>query len=182
MDVLSNEGVRASFFLLGSRAEAAPEVVDREVAEGHEVACHTYAHLNAWRVWPWQAIADIRRGYESLRPWVKPNGLFRPAHGKSNIFTEYHLRRRGALTGWWTDDSGDTWPVLPEIKWLVEKIRRSRGGVILFHDFDRQSTNAQDRESYVLTATKALLGLAAEEGLHVMTLGEVMSRMGSKAG
>src|SRR6266545_3694181 len=41
---LKHECVRATFFLLGRNAAAHPALARRELAEGHTVAHHTYAH------------------------------------------------------------------------------------------------------------------------------------------
>ncbi len=46
LDVLQRNGVRATFFCTGNFAEHAPEVMQRIMDEGHEVACHGVDH---WR-------------------------------------------------------------------------------------------------------------------------------------
>ena len=40
LDVLKEQGVKATFFCTGNFAENAPEVMQRIMDEGHEVACH----------------------------------------------------------------------------------------------------------------------------------------------
>ena len=44
LDALRTDGARATFFVLGKHAERYPEVVERIVREGHEVATHGYDH------------------------------------------------------------------------------------------------------------------------------------------
>ena len=44
LDVLKENGVRATFFCTGNFAEHAPEVMQRILREGHEVACHGVDH------------------------------------------------------------------------------------------------------------------------------------------
>ncbi|MDR0268042.1 polysaccharide deacetylase family protein [Paenibacillus sp.] len=46
LDVLKSEGVKATFFLVGNRIEAHPEIVQRMVNEGHVVGNHSYNHAN----------------------------------------------------------------------------------------------------------------------------------------
>ena len=46
LDVLKDNNVRATFFCTGNFAEHAPEVIERILREGHEVACHGVDH---WR-------------------------------------------------------------------------------------------------------------------------------------
>ena len=45
LDILKNEGVPATFFILGSRAEKHPEVLKRAYDEGHYIANHGYSHV-----------------------------------------------------------------------------------------------------------------------------------------
>ena len=44
LDVLKANGVKATFFCTGNFAEHAPEVMQRIMDEGHEVACHGVDH------------------------------------------------------------------------------------------------------------------------------------------
>jgi peptidoglycan-N-acetylglucosamine deacetylase len=46
LDVLKKEGVKATFFCVGNRIEAHPDVVKRMVAEGHVLGNHSYSHPN----------------------------------------------------------------------------------------------------------------------------------------
>ncbi len=46
LDILAENNVPATFFVMGSRAIAYPEIVQRMVADGHIVGNHTYFHPN----------------------------------------------------------------------------------------------------------------------------------------
>jgi peptidoglycan/xylan/chitin deacetylase (PgdA/CDA1 family) len=46
LDCLKENGVKATFFCTGNFAQRAPQVMERIMAEGHEVACHGVDH---WR-------------------------------------------------------------------------------------------------------------------------------------
>ncbi|KIL35460.1 chitooligosaccharide deacetylase [Cohnella kolymensis] len=46
LDVLKKEGVSATFFVVGNRVQAHPDVVMRMVREGHQLGNHTYNHAN----------------------------------------------------------------------------------------------------------------------------------------
>lgn len=45
LDVLKQENVKATFFVLGSRVEKMPDMVKRMYEEGHYVASHGYSHV-----------------------------------------------------------------------------------------------------------------------------------------
>ena len=66
LDALKRECARATFFLLGRNAAAHPALARRELAEGHTVAHHTFAHplLNHMRVGA--AEAEIDRGIAAV--------------------------------------------------------------------------------------------------------------------
>lgn len=45
LEILKNEEVKATFFVLGSRVELYPEIVKQEYNEGHYIANHGYSHV-----------------------------------------------------------------------------------------------------------------------------------------
>ena len=45
LDLLKQENIKASFFVLGSRVELNPDVLKREYEEGHFLANHGYSHI-----------------------------------------------------------------------------------------------------------------------------------------
>jgi peptidoglycan/xylan/chitin deacetylase (PgdA/CDA1 family) len=163
LDVLRTAGAPATFFLLGRRAAGNERIIARARADAHELACHGQDHLNAWKVWPWRATADVRRGYETLTHWVPRDGLYRPPHGKMVFPTLWVIRRRRARIAWWTIDSGDTHPQLPRPQSVADRVARAGGGVVLMHDFDR----GLDRARFVLDTTQLLLETALREDLTI---------------
>lgn len=44
LDLLKQEKIKATFFVLGNRAKANPELIQREFEEGHYIANHGYSH------------------------------------------------------------------------------------------------------------------------------------------
>ena len=173
LDLLAAHNARATFFLLGRRVPGAESIVERIASVGHELGCHSLNHLNAWEVWPSRALEDVRAGYLSLERWLGPDAIFRPPHGKLVYPVWQYLRQHRAPLGWWTEDSGDTHMKLPDPGICIERARRSGGGVILLHDFDR---DAGSRQEYVLRTTEGMLKLAKDEGLTVLPLGELLRR------
>jgi len=169
LDLLAARGVHATFFPLGERARRSPELLDRVIAEGHEVGCHSERHLHAVRHGPFAALRDALTGVHSLSRWLTHPLLFRPPYGKLDLVTWIALSFRGIRLGWWTLDSGDTAPTR-DIEHLNELVRRNRGGVVLLHDFDRVSGHDQ----HVLELLSRLLDQARDEGLRVVPLRSVL--------
>ena len=91
LDLLQENGVKATFFVVGQRAEQYPEIVRRARDEGHLIESHTWSHqpLFCFLV-PSQLRTEIERGTESIwrisgvRPlfFRSPVGLRHPLLGK----------------------------------------------------------------------------------------------------
>ena len=45
LDLLKQENIKATFFVLGNRAKSNPELIQREFEEGHYIANHGYTHV-----------------------------------------------------------------------------------------------------------------------------------------
>jgi peptidoglycan-N-acetylglucosamine deacetylase len=169
LDLLERSDARATFFMLGRHAQQHPQIVNRVIQDGHDVGCHSDQHLNAWKALPWRAVADINAGYKRLSPWIQPNGMFRPPHGKMTLATYCSIRLRRAPVWWWTIDSGDTHDVLPTASHVADSLRREGGGIVLMHDLDR----AAPRNDFVLELTAALLDVAKRESFEIRLLREL---------
>lgn len=50
LDILKQEGVPGTFFIVGQNGQANPELVKRIVAEGHEIGNHSFTHPNLGEV------------------------------------------------------------------------------------------------------------------------------------
>ena len=97
LDLLARQGVRATFFVVGARAEAHPELVRRMVAEGHVVGNHSYTH--SWR-FPLRSLGRTmeelcRTGEVLHRITGRQPRLFRPPFGVTNPTIARAVRRLG---------------------------------------------------------------------------------------
>lgn len=67
LDVLKEENVKATFFIVGKMAERRKYLVEREFAEGHTVAVHSYSHVyNDIYSSPEKLLKDIDRCNELI--------------------------------------------------------------------------------------------------------------------
>lgn len=46
MDILKNNNINATFFVVGKNVEANPDIIKRSYNEGNFIANHTYSHQN----------------------------------------------------------------------------------------------------------------------------------------
>jgi peptidoglycan/xylan/chitin deacetylase (PgdA/CDA1 family) len=166
--LLEAHDARATFFPLGERARAHPEVLAEIARREHEIGCHSERHGHSLRIGPVRAARDALQGLETLQPWLGARPLFRPPFGKLDLATWALLRWRGVRFGWWTLDSRDTaGGDAPDA--VVLDAMQAGGAVVLMHDFDGRS----ERSDYVLGVTERLLVAARQNGLRVVPLGEV---------
>ena len=67
LQLLDETGVRATFFVVGSVADAYPELVREVAARGHEIGSHTYGHELVYRLEPGAFKADLERSRAQLQ-------------------------------------------------------------------------------------------------------------------
>ena len=84
LDVLKDKKVPGTFFVIGKNADANPDIVRREWAEGDEIGNHTFTHPNLAEVSPLRARLELnatQRIIESLTG--HGTRLYRPPYGNS---------------------------------------------------------------------------------------------------
>jgi peptidoglycan-N-acetylglucosamine deacetylase len=117
LDELHSLGVPATFFLIGRDAEQWPEITRRIVADGNEIADHTYSHPNLDQETPEQVRDEILHGRDvlwSLAHDPSVRFLMRPPHGRYTMTTLRTAQGLGYHVVLWTDDSGDWRTLTPE--------------------------------------------------------------------
>lgn len=82
LDILHNYGVRATFFVVGNRAAAHPEMIRRMIREGHAIGSHSFTHPNGNKIDDAAFQSEILRTEQVLAgiTGYKPT-LFRPPYG-----------------------------------------------------------------------------------------------------
>lgn len=137
LDVLRRHHVKATFFLVGERAQAHPDIVRRLVAEGHTIGIHTWQHRNTF---PFGATATITADLQRTRNLLEqlagqPVTRFRPPFGVTNPHIGRAVRRLGLTTVGWSIRSHDTNPKRTRAD-IVQRIERRLhpGAIILLHD------------------------------------------------
>ena len=89
LDVLKENNIKATFFVLGSRAEFYPELIKRAYDEGHYIANHGYSHV-------YKSIYSSKE--ELLNEYNKTEQAIKNALGKDN-YNSHLFRFPGGSTG-----------------------------------------------------------------------------------
>jgi peptidoglycan/xylan/chitin deacetylase (PgdA/CDA1 family) len=160
LDLLEHFNARATFFVVGTRAEEYPHLITEILSRGHEIANHTYTHPSGmfWAASPARIAAEIDLCAEWLRSAPdRPARLFRAPAGLKNLFVHPELARRGLALIGWTVRGLDT--VKRESVLVAEKILREAkpGAIILLHEGHRV---AKDPEFNPRCLELTLSGLA----------------------
>ena len=70
LDLLAEAGARATFFVVGWQADRTPALIRDVVRQGHEIACHAYAHNFVYRQTPAEFREELRRSRGTLEAIV----------------------------------------------------------------------------------------------------------------
>jgi peptidoglycan-N-acetylglucosamine deacetylase len=97
LEELAKVGAKATFFLVGKKALAQPELVREIAAQGHAIGLHGFAHDRLFSLrGPAHVVTDIRRTQAAIASAGVPEPLlFRPPIGFVSHFTVGGARRAG---------------------------------------------------------------------------------------
>ena len=132
LDVLARHDARATFFVLGSLAQAHPDIIQRIAAEGHTIANHAWNHEDLAGLSLAAFDETISRTQAVLGDLAAP--CLRPPYGSIGAFTREWAASHGLTLMTW-DASPSDWnrPPAEEIADYLVKWARP-GVVILMHD------------------------------------------------
>jgi peptidoglycan/xylan/chitin deacetylase (PgdA/CDA1 family) len=137
LDVLAREGVRAAFFLIGQRAQQAPEQARRIADSGHDLGNHTWSHPSLWRCGPTHTEREIGDGHAAIADAAgAPPRFFRPPWGKTNLAMFGVARELGTPCVFWTVQPESRRPVLPAEQTRRGLARARAGAIYDLHDAD----------------------------------------------
>jgi peptidoglycan/xylan/chitin deacetylase (PgdA/CDA1 family) len=150
LDALKHECVHATFFLLGRNALAAPALARRELADGHTIAHHSFAHPLLSKMSLAAADAEVEHGIAAVERAVygassaKPRTpFFRfPGFASSPALLD-DMEKRG-LVVFGADLWASDWnPMTPqqELALLLHRLDAAGRGIILLHDTRAQTAN-----------------------------------------
>jgi peptidoglycan/xylan/chitin deacetylase (PgdA/CDA1 family) len=137
LNLLDRYEARATFFVIGAKARAFPELIGKIRGRGHEVANHTLTHPSHtfWRALESRIFAEIDGCDEALaRGLQRSRSFFRAPVGHKNFLVHPVLRRRGMLLIGWTARGFDTGKRQPEAV-AARIFKRTRPGtIVLLHE------------------------------------------------
>jgi peptidoglycan/xylan/chitin deacetylase (PgdA/CDA1 family) len=175
LDALARTGARATFFLVGERAERAADVVRRIVAEGHEIGNHSWSHRSLWLCGPRATSREIEHAHDRLAELAgTPPRHFRPPWGMVNAAMFSTLRRVGERCVFWSIQAEGQRPTRPE-RQVAYVLRRAHPGAIVdLHDAE----GTPEAPARLLQALPGLLGDLRASGYVLTTVADLLSPAG----
>lgn len=177
LDLLSLHNVKATFFVLGSKAEEHPDLIRRIHEAGHQIGVHNYTHLSNWLMTPWgvrkhqiNRSADIVEVITGTRPTY-----YRPPWGVINL-GDFFMRKDFKIIFWsimardWNSHIGKT-----QLKRnLLQSI--TDGSVILLHDSGETIGADRDAPKFMMQALDDVLHNLKERGFQCIRIDEMIEK------
>jgi peptidoglycan-N-acetylglucosamine deacetylase len=152
LKVLKKFKIEAAFFVIGSKAENNPDLVNQILEDGHAVGIHSYKHAFFFDLYARkkmerdlvkakEAIDQVAgkhggmgaRGHGGMVAW-EHGFLFRPPYGITNPTLARVVKRLGFIVVGWSIRSLDT--TIKDPRKVAERIKKRLhpGAVVLLHD------------------------------------------------
>ncbi len=170
LDILKEYNVKATFFCVGSNAESYPELIRREIAEGHEVANHTYNHYHVCKLSGSELESDIFACNDTLqRITGRRVRLFRPPEGVCSEDVKSICDKSDMTIVLWSVDTRD-WAHTPLEEMLCNvKSNVRNGSIILMHDFI-------GKNSPTPAALRQIIPMLRELGYEMVTVSQLVGQ------
>ena len=135
LDILAEQGVVASFFLIGERARRVPSLVRAIADAGHEIGNHSWSHRSLWLCGPARTRFEVHHAHGVLADLAgQTPRCFRPPWGMLNAALPAVLRDCGERVVLWSIQPEGLVPVRAE-RQVEHVLRRAGAGAIVdLHD------------------------------------------------
>jgi len=170
LDLLDRHAAKASFFCIGERAAAHPEIVRDIIRRGHSVENHSYRHPYAFACYSLSALRhEIERTQTEIRAITGTSPtFFRAPMGLRSPLLDPVIAQSKLRYVSWTRRGLDCFSRNPAVV-LCRLLRGlSAGDVLLLHD--GSCTQTKNGVPIVLTVLPALLADLARRGLQPVSL------------
>ncbi|WP_340026416.1 polysaccharide deacetylase family protein [Paenibacillus sp. FSL K6-1096] len=134
LNALQQNGLRATFFNVGQKAQSNPSLVLAQKNAGMWIGNHSWSHANLTQVSTAQATSEITQTQQTLQSitGTAPK-LFRPPYGATNAALKSIQAQNGLTEVLWNVDSQD-WNGAGTSQIVAAVGTMKNGDVILMHD------------------------------------------------
>lgn len=172
LDILLKNNAKATFFCIGKQIEKHPLILERIIAEGHNVGNHSYSHSNWNGFFSSNKIAsEIEQTKKIIAQFTnKKTRLYRPPFGVTNPNIAKAIAKTNQIVIGWNVRSLDT--VIDNETLILERIKKrvKPGSIILLHDTSEKTVSVLEQlllflqsEGYKTKTIEELLDIQAYE-------------------
>ncbi|WP_285400030.1 polysaccharide deacetylase family protein [Lysinibacillus sp. fls2-241-R2A-57] len=144
LDVLDKYNVKSTFFLIGKGVEKDPQLARLIVERGHEVASHSYNHLDVTTMTPEELQEDVVMAHRALTYALQEEPLlyFRPNKGLINEESAKVIAATGVKSIAMYDIASFDWNLEYTVSDIYNRVmsRVGPGKVIVMHVLDGTKT------------------------------------------
>ncbi|MGL5328290.1 MAG: polysaccharide deacetylase family protein [Peptostreptococcaceae bacterium] len=178
LDILKKHEVKATFFVIGEKVEYHPEIVKRELAEGHEIGNHTYTHINVSKRGYDDINNEISKTQEAIKKVTgEEPKIFRPPYRAiSKNMCDIVKNKNMNIVLWSSLDPRD-WSN-PGVYYIVNTIdtKVENGNIILLHDYN----NLRNSKSQTIQALDSVITNLKSKGYKFVTVSEMIEHLDKK--
>lgn len=137
LDLLDRHCAKATFFVIGEKAEKHPDLIREIHRRGHQIGNHSWSHPRAtfWCLGPWATCREIVKCQRAVEGIIgQAPQVFRAPVGHYNFFVHPILKNEGLELIGWSSRGFDGVAVSTED--VLRRIRETagEGGIILAHE------------------------------------------------
>ncbi len=151
LSVLAKYGLKATFFVVGSRARTNPEILKQIYAAKHQIALHTWSHPSLSSLTDDQIKAELLWNMKAVQDAIGTTPkFFRPPFGDYNGRVRRIASGLGLTIIMWNTDSNDwravqnpaakQWTIGNVTNWANDTSRRT-GYISVHHDLYSETTS-----------------------------------------
>jgi peptidoglycan/xylan/chitin deacetylase (PgdA/CDA1 family) len=166
LDLLAEHDARATFFVVGEEVAGREAILERMLAEGHEVGNHTYTHPETVHLRNAELLDEVMRTNALLDALGVRVRLVRPPYGKDRRRFAAIARQLDLNVALWSIDPKDTRADMPRIVSVVLE-RAAPGAIVLLHD-------GGERRPRTLAACAELMPALRQAGFELTTVSELL--------
>ena len=174
LDVLQEESVAATFFVVGKAAEREPELVQRIAREGHALGNHGWSHAR-WNFLPRESLREELRRTDDVifgAAGVRTR-LARPPFGARSFHVLEELRASGYRCVLWSVPLAAEWRGTSTDAIAGAVLNRARdGSIIVLHDGDR---GRRANRAAIPGAVRRIVRRLHAQGLRCVTIHEMLA-------
>jgi peptidoglycan/xylan/chitin deacetylase (PgdA/CDA1 family) len=173
LDLLKENAVLATFFMIGERVRRHPDLARRVFREGHQIANHSDRHAAFRSLIPSACKKEAEKAEQTFRSvmGLAPR-FYRPPKGLINRYVIHALNGAGYYVATWSRMPGDyfRWHTAA---WITKRLAKVRpGDVVVLHD--GMSNQPEPDRSRTLSVLPDFIRGMKKQGIRFVSMADLL--------